>query len=114
MQRMQTNRGFMLNEFTDRNGIKCSIQQSSAIGDEEDAMERPGSSVLWLGVDDAQPVIMAVDAQKVGIETHKNYGWIPYPIPKEVLLHTRMHLSRQQVISLINSLQHWVDTGELP
>lgn len=39
---------------------------------------------------------------------------MPYPIPEAVSLHTRMHLSRDQVRDLLPALQHFVDTGELP
>lgn len=107
-------RGFLTGEFEDRNGIKCSIQQSSAIGDTDDAFDRPGSSMLWLGVDDVEPMVMASQAHKVGVPTTQQTGWVPYPIPEDVLLHSRMHLSKEQVVNLINTLQHWVDTGKLP
>jgi hypothetical protein len=48
----KTERGFAFVEFTDANGKECSLQQSSAIGDDDDAVDRPGSSFVWLGVDD--------------------------------------------------------------
>jgi hypothetical protein len=38
---------------------------------------------------------------------------MPYPIPKEVLLSTRMHLNREQVKEIIPILQKFVDTGDL-
>lgn len=110
----KTARGFMLGQFKDHNGISCSIQQSSAVGDTEDAWDRPGSSMLWLGVNDVKPEIMASQAREFGIYTEQRTGWIPYPIPEGVLFHDRMHLSRDQVQKLINTLQHWVDTGNLP
>jgi hypothetical protein len=110
----KTNRGFSYIDFIDRNDQECTIQQSSMIGDEEDAIDRPGSSVLWLGVKDANPLIMASEAASFGIKTKQTTGWVPYPIPEEVLMHTRMHLSRNGVIDLIKQMQHWVDTGDLP
>lgn len=45
-----TGRGFQVIEFTNgRHGItQLNVQESSAIGDYEDAMENPGSSYLWV------------------------------------------------------------------
>ncbi|EES51170.1 hypothetical protein NE172_01985 [Clostridium botulinum] len=40
-------------------------------------------------------------------------GWVAYPIPEDVLLSTRMHLTRGQVKELIPILQKFVDTGEI-
>lgn len=42
-----TSRGFEVVEFTDRNGQQCSLQQSSVAD-----YEPPGSSAIWLGVND--------------------------------------------------------------
>ena len=111
-----TNRGFGRVEFTDRNGIECSIQCSSAIDFEaEGSLENPGSGMLWLGVRDAGKTaqVMAVDAAKVGIQTNERYGWIPFPIPDEVLLQDRMHLTRSQVRGLVKRLNHWLKHGDL-
>jgi hypothetical protein len=47
MQVERTNRGFELIRFTDHGGHGCSLQQSSAIGDNSE----PGSSFVWLGVE---------------------------------------------------------------
>jgi hypothetical protein len=47
----RSNRGFQYVEFIDRSGRTCGLQQSSAIGDYDDAMERPGSSFIWLGIE---------------------------------------------------------------
>lgn len=40
-------------------------------------------------------------------------GWLPYPIPKDVHISTRMHLTRDQVASLLPALHRFVETGEL-
>jgi len=50
----QTPRGFELIEFEDANGESCSLQQSSAIDDRDAAMGNPGTSFLWLGLDDSR------------------------------------------------------------
>jgi hypothetical protein len=90
-------RGFRTIDFEDRYDQSCSM---------EDA--------IWFGVNDADPKIMAVDAKRLGIPTAQNVGWIPFHIPEEVLLSTRMHLTRDQVEEILPILQHFVDTGELP
>lgn len=104
MKRTTTARGFPVIEFTDRYGADCNIQESSLAEE----------AAIWLGVKDAQPQIMAVDAAAAGVVTDATCGWVPYPIPKEVLLTTRMHLTQAQVAELMPVLQHFVDTGELP
>lgn len=93
IKKSKTERGFGLYEFTDLYGSKCSIQDSSLATE----------SAIWFGVDDPHPVIMS---SKIG------EGWIDYPIPPEVLLHTRMHLSQKQVQKLLPILQHFAETGE--
>ena len=98
-----TARGFANISFEDRYGLKCSIQKSSLAT--EDA--------IWIGVDDPEPCVLASDAKSVGVETSKTTGWVPYPIPSQVLLKTRMHLTREQVMELLPILQNFVDTGEI-
>lgn len=104
-----THRGFICGEFKDANGQECSIQESSACC----RTEKEGS-YLWLGIDDAKPVVMAFDAPRLGVETTETTGWVPYPVPKEVLMHTRMHLSQRQVKELLPLLQYFAEHGELP
>ena len=104
-----TNRGFGKIIFTDRNNQECSIQCSSAIDfDTDDGLDNPGSSMLWLGVNDADPQIMTYDAKRMGLDTRgETNGWIKYDIPDEVVMSTRMHLTRGQVEVLFEDLQHW-------
>jgi hypothetical protein len=104
MIKSNTARGFRVLQFKDRYNVLCYIQKSSLAT--EDA--------IWFGVNDADPKILATDARKLGIPTTQSVGWIPYPIPTEVLLKTQMHLTREQVAELLPILQHFVDTGELP
>ena len=112
----RTHRGFQIGEFTDANGCQCSVQQSSAIDDTERGFSQPGSSYIWLGVDDADPKIMKSKAQEMGLPLPPGEisGWIPFDVPEEVLFTTRMHLHRDQVPELIAALSHWHNTGELP
>jgi hypothetical protein len=103
MKLEKTERGFLNGHFIDRYGAKCSIQKSSLAT--EDA--------IWLGLDDADPQIMVSDAIRLGIETTESNGWCKYPIPKEVLLSTRMHLTQEMVAELLPILQKFVKTGDL-
>lgn len=106
----KTTRGFSIIKFKDYYDVPCSIQASSLA-----IYQQPGTSALWIGVDDPQPKIMASQAAGLGIATEQKTGWITYPIPKEVALSTRMHLDRGQVKILIKHLQAWLDseTGSL-
>jgi hypothetical protein len=99
-----TSRGFVIGKFKDRSGLECSIQESSLATE----------AAIWLGVSDAKPEIMASQASQFGIVTNETTGWVPYPIPEEVLLHTRMELTVEGAKALIEALQFFVDTEELP
>lgn len=97
IERTETARCFRLIKFKDRYDAPCSIQKSSLAT--EDA--------IWLGVDDPNPQIMASKIMEGGT------GWVKYPIPEDVLISTRMHLTVDQVKELIPILQNFVKTGEL-
>lgn len=99
----KTERGFATIEFLDRYGDACIIQKSSLAT--EDA--------IWFGIQDACPQIMSSDALAAGIDTDETTGWVPYPMPKNVFLTTRMHLTRELVAELMPILQRFVDTGEV-
>jgi hypothetical protein len=101
-----TGRGFEIVHFEDYNRTKCSLQQSSLA-----LYQQPGTSAIWLGCSSAEPQIMASQAKQFGIETTQTTGWVPFPIPEEVLLNTRMHLDLEKVKALIVALQNWVDKG---
>ena len=97
MKRSTTGRGFALIEFTDLYNAKCSLQKSSLAT--EDA--------IWLGIDDAEPKIMASKTPQGGT------GWVPYHMPNDVLLTTRMHLDREQAKELVEALTVFIETGDL-
>lgn len=109
----KTERGFEVIKFKDAYENECSLQQSSAIGDTDEAFENPGSSFVWLGVNDGKPQILKSKAQENGIPLPPGEvsGWMPYPIPSDVSITTRMHLSREQVEGLVERLQRWLETG---
>lgn len=106
-----THRGFPYIQFNDHYGERCSLQCSSMIGEYEDAFERPGSSCVWLGIDNPKPEVLASKAASVGVETSETTGWVEYPLPEDVHLSARMHLNREQVAGLISRLQEWLDSG---
>ena len=83
MEVKKTSRGFEYIEFTDRNGESCSLQASSIIGGYDDALDRPGSSAVWLGLNNAKHDCA-----------------------------DRMHLSRERVSELIKQLRSWLKTGK--
>ena len=97
-----TNRGFPIKKFKDQYGLGCSIQKSSlAFVD-----------CIWLGIDDPKPVMFAtpeegypqLDGCKV---------WVKYPLPEDVQISTRMHLTQEQVKELLPYLIKFTETGEL-
>jgi hypothetical protein len=102
----ETNRGFPIIEFVDRYGVQCSLQASSLADNDQ-----PGTSAVWIGPDEPNPQILASDAAKHGIATCETSGWIPYPLPPNVVTTTRAHLDRKQVQGLIDALRCWLDTG---
>lgn len=100
----KTGRGFPLLEFTDCYGVRCSLQASSLA-----KYVKPGTSAVWLGVDDPEPKCLHGDAAGLGVKTDATCGWVPVPISKKIQLSTRMHLDREQVAALITHLQRWLD-----
>lgn len=111
MEFKKTSRGFSYVEFTDANNESCSLQASSSIDDTDEGLENPGSSFIWLGIDDIQPKLLASDALALDMHISETTGWVTYPIPKEVDLSGRMHLGRVQVKQLIELLTQWYDNG---
>ena len=103
MKFKKTERGFDVGNFTDRYDNPCSLQHSSLAT--EDA--------VWLGIDDPKPQIMASRAAALGIKTTQTTGWVPYPIPEDVSIYTRMHLTRNQLEELIPYLIGFVETGRI-
>lgn len=93
-----TNRGFKYWIFKDHYDEKCSVQESSLATE----------AAIWLGIDDGAPRIQASTVMAGAT------GWVKYPLPKDVKLTSRMHLTQEQVRELLPVLQHFADTGVLP
>lgn len=93
-------RGFLLGEFFDAYGVKCSIQESSIMADE---------GHIWLGCSN-------IDLKR--FEPGK--GWSDVPLEQDSphgIYHsanTRMHLSQSMVRELLPLLQHFAEHGTLP
>lgn len=102
MKKSITPRGFGLIKFTDDYGIECSLQKSSSVTDR-----------IWFGPNKADPKILASKAHQFGVETNETTGWVDYPVPDEVSMTTRMHLSREQVAELLPYLHRFVETGDI-
>ena len=112
----RTGRGFPLVTFKDEYNKPCSIQESSrAVCENEDGSVDDPLGWIWLGIDDPHPQIMKSKALAHGLELPPGEvsGWMPYPLPEDVLVTTRMHLNEKQVRGLIARLQHWLKTGTL-
>ena len=112
----KTCRGFEIVHFKDEYGAECSLQISSmAVCANKDGTVDDPLGWIWLGIDDAEPCIMKSKARELGIPLPPGEvsGWMPYPVPDDVEMRTRMHLSAQQVRGLIDRLQTWLDTGAL-
>jgi hypothetical protein len=90
MKVTKTSRGFELIHFKDRNGIECSLQESSL------ATER----ALWLGCQNANPRVLV-----------PGQSWQPIPMPAEYIADTRMHLNEKQVKALVAHLNRWLKAG---
>ena len=107
-----TKRGFGKLLFSDYFNKKCSLQISSVGTDE----------CIWLGVENAEPCILSSDAVKLGLAKMEEVptspfgnhcGWVEYPVPKEVMMTTRMHLSREQAKQLALKLLEFALCGTI-
>ena len=104
-----TNRGFELIEFEDSNGKACSLQQSSAT----DFERGPGGDYIWLGVNNAKPMILASQAHAHGVATTETTGWVEIPLPVGASIASRMHLDVADARELVAHLKRWIDAGSL-
>jgi transcriptional regulator with XRE-family HTH domain len=97
MKKVVTQRGYSAIEFIDQHDKLCTIQKSS-LGTED---------AIWFGINDAEPKILSSKIIDGGT------GWAKYPIPEDVKINTRMHLTREQVRELLPILQKFVDIGKI-
>ena len=104
-EQTETQHGFIKLLFKDSYDNLCSLQESSNAEDD----------FIWLGIENAEPLIMKQDAVKLGLisKDKPTAGWMDYPIPEEVLLHTRMHLNKEQATILGLKLLHFGTSGDI-
>ena len=110
-----TGRGFGLVNFLDEYGKECSIQISSrAVVENDHGVTDDPLGWIWLGIDKVEPMILKTKACELclSLPPGEVSGWMPYPVPDDVFIHTRMHLNEVQVRGLIARLQTWLDTGD--
>jgi hypothetical protein len=99
MKERNTERGFAIVEFADRNGNACSLQKSSIATEE----------CVWLGCDKIglKHFIPGTGWQDVDTTGNPPHGDL-------YIANNRMHLNQEQVKALLPYLQHFAETGELP
>lgn len=103
----KTARGFDLIEFKDDNGNNCSLQKSSSV-----------VGKIWLGI--ADPFVKEFWYDEIPENKNLKYRWEDRDINdlkqspnNEILIHSRMHLTREQVKELLPYLQKFVETGDI-
>lgn len=84
-----TDRGFQVVEFRDAYAYKCSLQQSSAIDNSNSGLNSPGSSFVWLGVDNSSRMHLSRTHVEGLIERLQNWldtGSFVAELPNQELL----------------------------
>ena len=106
-----TARGFVIGEFEDLYGVKCSIQESSLA-------EKPA---LWLGVHKPEIKVMSVDTKNLPPPkivpdegSGEDYGWSSYILPEKVSAFSRMHIDIDMAKELVKTLNYFIKNGRLP
>lgn len=101
MKLTKTNRGFDIIEFTDKYGLKCSLQKSSLATEE----------AVWFGIHENKVEECRMDTkqgwQQIDLDSLKHSP------ENDILVHNRMHLTQDMVKELLPYLQHFAEIGEL-
>lgn len=103
MDMKATDRGFQKGKFTDAYGKECSIQESSAVADDD------VGAFIWLGCDDIGLKRFTPGLGWEDVELQQDH---PHGIVHQA--NTRVHLSQADVKALLPLLQHFADAGYLP
>ena len=104
----KTQRGFTVIDFQDDYDVNCNIQISSAV-----------EPHIWLGIPRPRISIMWKDAKELGLNLTKKYPetnqnrWCDYPVPKEALIESRMHLTKKQSLKIAIKLFKFAILGRL-
>jgi hypothetical protein len=97
MIKKDTERGFACYYSQDNNGQEFTLQKSSSAIEDK----------IWLGIVEPKVFEREWDDEFPGRARD-------YEMPDNLDIHSRMHLTREQVRDMLPLLQHFVDTGELP
>jgi hypothetical protein len=97
MEKKFTNRGFGKIEFNDCYDNKCKIQKSSIAT----------VDAIWFGIENPKVMMLASKLRE------DLTGWVDFPMPKDVSIHSCMHLTQDQVKELLPILQKFAETGEI-
>lgn len=84
-------RGFGVISFCDKSMSECSLQDSSLATE----------PAIWLGINDPDPKLFV-----------PGEGWKDYPVPPDVMINTRMHLTQSMVKQLLPFLIKFAETGD--
>lgn len=104
----RNDRGFEYIDFEDSSGKPAELAVSSAT----DCKHPIGCSFVWIGRRDTEALVPAQRAVELGLEAPSPpVGRVKYPIPQGVLLPSRLHLNRVQVVALVQQLKAWLRTG---
>lgn len=93
---LKTNRNFSFMNFKDDYDVNCNIQISSA-----------NKRHIWLGTEKPNPRILSCKL------TPGTTGWCEYPLPNDVLIDHRMHLTQRQSFRLALRLIKFAILGKL-
>lgn len=105
---MKNIRGFEIQHLKDDYNVEYSIQESSSL-----------EPHIWLGISNPRLSIMYKDKDKliaIDKEIEKDSPeceWCSIPLPKEVLIESRMHLNRKQAKELSKKLKYFARHGYL-
>lgn len=101
----KTARGFRLDEFEDRYGEKCSLQESSLASE----------AAIWFGTEGGVQRMRPNGGGWEVFSAEEFAQEFGYPgLEHHVLVRSRMHLTQDMVRDLLPALQHFAETGHLP
>ncbi len=97
LEKKTTDRGFVYYSDNDRYDHPYSLQESSLATE----------CAIWFGMD-------TPDIQESGWHPEYSARYRPYDLPENVHAFARMHLTQEQVKSLLPLLEHFAEHGNLP
>ena len=89
-------------KFNDRYGKPFAIHESTLATE----------ACVWIGMPNTQPIVMAIHAEKVGVQTDEKVGWVDYLVPEDVLIPTMGHLTVDQAKLVVAALQEFIEEND--